>query len=158
MRKLILMIATAGGIGLVPIAPGTFGSALGVALWAGLAAAGTAASVFGWIALSCVAIWASGRAEQSLGRDDGRIVIDEVAGQLTALLLLTSCATIQHPASPGVQYASMEQCQNQHLQDSPGDCAKMIHQQATTQAVGVGATILVVLGYFALIGLILAGR
>jgi phosphatidylglycerophosphatase A len=59
-----------------------------VALWAGLAAGGTVASVLGWIVLACVAIWASGRAQQSLGPDDGRIVIDEVAGQLTALLLL----------------------------------------------------------------------
>lgn len=76
---------------------------------------------------------------------------------LLVVLLLTGCATVQHPNSPGVQYASMDQCINQHIQDSPGDCTKTIHQEATTQAVGVGATILVVLGYLALIGFIIAG-
>ena len=77
---------------------------------------------------------------------------------LALLMFTTACATVSHPNAPGVQYASMEVCQNQHIQDAPGDCAKTIHKEATTQAVGVGATILVVLGYFALIGLILAGR
>ena len=74
-----------------------------------------------------------------------------------ALLLVTGCATISHPNAPGVQYASMAVCQNRHIQDAPGDCTKTLHKEATTQAVGVGATILVVLGYFALIGLIIAG-
>jgi phosphatidylglycerophosphatase A len=88
MRKIVLAIATAGGIGLIPVAPGTVGSLLGVALWAGLAALGTAASLAAWVPLAGLAIWASGRAQRALGEDDGRIVIDEVAGQLTALLLL----------------------------------------------------------------------
>lgn len=74
-----------------------------------------------------------------------------------ALILFAGCATVQHPSSPGVQYSSLEQCYNQHLQDAPGDCAKTIHQEATTQAVGVGATILIVLTYLGLIALILAG-
>jgi len=50
----------------------------------------------------------------------------------------------------------MDQCQNQHIMDSPGDCAKMLHGEATKEAVGIGAVILVVLGYFALIGFIIA--
>jgi phosphatidylglycerophosphatase A len=85
---MVLAIATAGGLGFAPVAPGTFGSVLGVALWAGLAALGTAVSVAGWLAVSALAVWSSGRAQRILGADDGRIVIDEVAGQLTALLLL----------------------------------------------------------------------
>lgn len=72
-------------------------------------------------------------------------------------LMLAGCATVTHPASPGVQYSSMEQCQNQHLQDSPGDCSKMLHGEATKEAIGVGATILLVLSYLALVGFILAG-
>lgn len=76
---------------------------------------------------------------------------------LMIMLLLAGCATVTHPASPGVQYASIEQCQNQHITDAPGDCAKMLHGEATKEAVGIGATILVILGYFAVIGLILAG-
>lgn len=72
-------------------------------------------------------------------------------------VMLAGCATVTHPSSPGVQYASMDQCQNQHIQDSPGDCAKMIHGEATKEAVGIGAVILIVLGYFAVIGFIIAG-
>jgi phosphatidylglycerophosphatase A len=85
---MILAIATAGGVGRVPLAPGTFGSLVGVGLWALLAPAGTAVSLAGWGALLVLAVWSSGEAQQVLGLDDGRIVIDEVAGQLTALLLL----------------------------------------------------------------------
>ena len=73
------------------------------------------------------------------------------------VMILAGCATVTHPSSPGVQYASMDQCINQHIQDSPGDCAKMIHGEATKEAVGIGAVILVVLGYFALFGFIIAG-
>jgi uncharacterized protein YceK len=76
---------------------------------------------------------------------------------LLIAVMLAGCATVTHPASPGVQYASMDQCINQHIQDSPGDCAKTMHAEATKEAVGVGATILVVLGYLALIGFIIAG-
>lgn len=72
-------------------------------------------------------------------------------------VMLAGCATVTHPNSPGVQYASMDQCQNQHISDSPGDCAKMLHGEATKEAVGVGATILVVLGYLALVGFVIAG-
>lgn len=39
-----------------------------------------------WGALMAVGAWAAGEAERTFGRgDDGRIVIDEVAGQLLAL-------------------------------------------------------------------------
>lgn len=62
---------------------------MGVALFWPLAALGLpllAVTVAGVIALG---IWAAERAEQAYGRkDDGRIVIDEVAGQLLTLLPL----------------------------------------------------------------------
>jgi phosphatidylglycerophosphatase A len=88
MRKFVLAIATAGGIGHVPVAPGSFGAALGVLAWAGLASAGPRIELAGWLLALVLAVWASSRAQQWLGPDDGRIVIDEVAGQLTGLLLL----------------------------------------------------------------------
>lgn len=84
-------------------------------------------------------------------------LVEQVIAVVLVGLLFAGCATIQHPGAPGVQYPSMEVCQNQHLQDAPGDCTKTIHSEATKQAIGVGATILVVLGYLALVGLILAG-
>lgn len=88
MRKFVLAIATAGGVGLIPAAPGSFGALVGLALWVALAALALPASLALWAGLLALAIWSSGRAQQVFGEDDGRIVIDEVVGQLTALLLL----------------------------------------------------------------------
>jgi phosphatidylglycerophosphatase A len=86
---LALAVATGGGSGYAPIAPGTAGSAVGVLLFWPLAALGLplfAATVAGVTALG---IWAADLAERVYGRkDDGRIVIDEVAGQLLTLLPL----------------------------------------------------------------------
>jgi phosphatidylglycerophosphatase A len=82
-------VASGGGSGYAPVAPGTAGSAVGVLLFWPLAALGLplfAATLAGAIALG---IWAADVAERAYGRkDDGRIVIDEVAGQLLTLLPL----------------------------------------------------------------------
>jgi phosphatidylglycerophosphatase A len=90
-------IAVVGGCGLAPLAPGTVGALAGVvafvAVTSGLRAAGVSPSLSlavhgGLLLLLCVVgTWAAGRAERIFGRhDDGRIVIDEVAGQWVALL------------------------------------------------------------------------
>ncbi len=92
MRKFILFVATGAGTGYSPAAPGTAGAALGLVLWALLAAGlglPTAGLVLTFLVVSVLGVWAAGRAEPLLGRkDDGRITIDEVAGMLLALLLL----------------------------------------------------------------------
>ena len=75
-------------MGLIPAAPGSFGALVGIALWVGIAALSLPAAVGAWAVLLALSIWASGRAQQALGEDDGRIVIDEVAGQVTALMFL----------------------------------------------------------------------
>ena len=73
----------------MPFAPGTFGSIAGVGLWALLAGPGGAVLLLGTLVAVPVAIWAAGRAQLLWGsHDDGRIVIDEVAGQLLALSFL----------------------------------------------------------------------
>jgi len=54
----------------------------------GLAALSAPLAGGAWALILGLAIWSSGRAQTYLGEDDGRIVIDEVAGQLTALLFL----------------------------------------------------------------------
>lgn len=88
-----MAIATAGGAGFAPFAPGTFGAALGVVLYALLAAEGLALLVGVLLAVSALGTWAAGEAERVFGRhDDGRIVIDEVAGQLLGLLPLAVLA------------------------------------------------------------------
>ena len=94
-------IAVAGGCGYVPLAPGTAGSLaaailFGVACYGGTRSGGGEAgelplvlSVAGAIILAVCVIgtWASERAEMFFGRhDDGRIVIDEVAGQWITLV------------------------------------------------------------------------
>ena len=89
MRIFILALATGGGSGYSPVASGTVGSAVGLAVWAlvgGLEPLGFAAVCAGVIALG---IWAAGRAEKIFGgHDDGRITIDEVAGMLVSLASL----------------------------------------------------------------------
>jgi phosphatidylglycerophosphatase A len=90
MRNLILIAATGAGSGYVPLAPGTAGSLVGLGLAAGvrrLSGPGDAAIVALALLVLGLGIWSAGRAERILGeRDDGRITIDEVAGQLVALV------------------------------------------------------------------------
>jgi phosphatidylglycerophosphatase A len=104
-----LALATCG-VGNLPLAPGTWGSALGVGLyllfrWSALRflvsempnalTSQAFTSEFTSLLLALVVIvtafgiWAATRAEKLLGRKDpGAVVIDEVAGQLTAFLFV----------------------------------------------------------------------
>jgi phosphatidylglycerophosphatase A len=90
---LALSIATCG-VGYLPLAPGTFGSLVGVGMFLLLARviAGNAlvAVVLALIvAVTFAGIWAGTRIEQLFGRKDpGKVVVDEVAGQLIALFPL----------------------------------------------------------------------
>jgi len=80
-------IATAAGLGFGPWAPGTWGAA-GTALAFAFFLSGLGWLAYGAIvvAVTALGVWASGAAEQDFARhDDGRIVIDEVAGQLVTL-------------------------------------------------------------------------
>jgi phosphatidylglycerophosphatase A len=87
MRRLALLIATSGYIGFAPVAPGTAGSAAGVALFYLIRAVDVA-----WmepaliVALFAAGVWAAASAEQQLGvTDPGPVVIDEVVGMLISL-------------------------------------------------------------------------
>src|SRR5439155_1182668 len=89
---LALALATVGGVGRAPVAPGTLGSVVAAAFLPALAAlragscAGYAALLLGIVAL---AVWSAGRAEHMLeSRDHSDIVIDEVAGMVLAGLFL----------------------------------------------------------------------
>lgn len=86
-------IATCGGVGTIPLAPGTFGSIVGVILFIPLAREGPVPYVLVLLALCGAGVWASDRAEEVFAsKDDGRIVIDEVVGQLITLIpLLAFC-------------------------------------------------------------------
>ena len=86
---LALSIATCG-VGYLPLAPGTFGSLVGVGIFLLLAHANLLVIVVAILAITFAGIWAGSRVEQMSGRKDpGKVVVDEVAGQLIALFPLT---------------------------------------------------------------------
>ncbi len=92
-RGAAVWIATCGGVGYFPVAPGTAGSAVGVGLVAALGTIGVARPWFR-VLLICLALsifligaWAATEAEKFFGKPDpGYVVVDEVAGQLFALV------------------------------------------------------------------------
>jgi phosphatidylglycerophosphatase A len=85
---LAVLLATAGGAGYAPVAPGTVGSAVGA-----IAYLLTRHWPAGWqlaaaAAVTVAGVWAAGEAARHFGRHDpGQVVIDEVAGQWLTLLL-----------------------------------------------------------------------
>lgn len=79
-------IASGGGAGFAPLAPGTFGSLAGVVLGAALLYLGHGPLLLGTLLVSALGIWSVG---QVGGADDaGWIVIDEIAGQMIAIFAL----------------------------------------------------------------------
>src|SRR3954471_23543240 len=89
MPRLHTLLATWFGCGYSPAAPGTAGSAAGIAIaWALISLGGISPL---WlvpltVVMTPVAIWAAGATARDLGNEDpGLVVIDEVLGQwLTA--------------------------------------------------------------------------
>ena len=90
MDRLGVLCATCAYLGYVPIAPGTFGSALGLMLfWAvrSTGSAGVEAAVMA--VLFAVGVWSGTVAERHFrGVDPGPVVIDEVFGMLVTLAFL----------------------------------------------------------------------
>ena len=85
-NRIFMGLATGGGVGYMPFAPGTFGSLLGFVLYVGLAALSFTAYGAVVAVLGLMGVWASTEAEQLLGQKDASvIVIDEVVGILLAL-------------------------------------------------------------------------
>lgn len=85
-RALALAVGTGLGSGFSPVAPGTAGSLLGVALYLPCAAAGLPAVALAVALLLPVGVWAAGICGERYGaHDHRRIVVDEIVGQLIAL-------------------------------------------------------------------------
>src|SRR2546423_12306588 len=108
---LALALATCG-VGLIPLAPGTWGSAVGVAVYLALGRAGqttvdyvvtrgldlspqtfqtllTTALLSVVFSVSLAGTWAATRAEKLFGKKDpGAVVVDEVAGVVGGLLFV----------------------------------------------------------------------
>ena len=90
MRRLGLFIATCGYLGYVPIAPGTFGSAAGLAVFYAVRSTGSVSvELAAIVLLFAIGIWSGTVAEHHFGgTDPGPIVLDEVVGMLITLALL----------------------------------------------------------------------
>ena len=81
-----LFFATVAGVGYAPIAPGTFGSAAGLVVWALLPRTNAAQGAAIVLAFA-IGSWSGTVAEHHFGRvDPGQVVIDEVMGMLITLL------------------------------------------------------------------------
>ena len=87
--KLIKFFATAGYVGLIPKAPGTFGTLVAVPIAYVLARGGPNFYLVATALLIGFSIWVSEMHERSLGTHDSKqIVIDEVVGYLVAFAWL----------------------------------------------------------------------
>jgi phosphatidylglycerophosphatase A len=87
MNFIALALATALGAGYLPIAPGTFGSAVGLALWWLLPSSpGIQFTVIAVVFV--VGSWSGTIAERHFnGTDPGPVVLDEVLGMLVTLFM-----------------------------------------------------------------------
>jgi len=92
--KLAGWIATSGGVGLIPFAPGTFGALVGFLISYGLLffqIGNTEWNIIhtGLIVLSYFAgVWTVGELESEWGHDPSRVVIDETCGFWVSIMLV----------------------------------------------------------------------
>lgn len=85
-----LFIATCGYLGYVPVAPGTFGSAAGLLVYAAVRWSGVPALEIAVIVLLfAIGVWSSSVAEKHFGGvDPAPVILDEVVGMLITLALV----------------------------------------------------------------------
>jgi phosphatidylglycerophosphatase A len=90
MRRLAVFLATCGYVGYAPVAPGTFGSAAGLVVFALVRSSGSQVVELAVIVvLFAAGVWSGTEAEHHFGGvDPGPIVLDEVVGMLITLALL----------------------------------------------------------------------
>ena len=86
---LAIAIATAGGAGYFPVAPGTVGSAVGLILFYGVSRMPVLFQIAAVVFVSLIGVAAGSRVARRSGIEDpGIVVIDEVAGMWVSLLFL----------------------------------------------------------------------
>ena len=90
-----VFFATGGYVGYAPVAPGTFGSAVGLAVFAAVRASGsTFVEVAVILGLLAIGIWSAAAAERYFDRvDPSAVVMDEVVGMLITLAFLPVTVT-----------------------------------------------------------------
>ena len=89
LRRLGVFIATCAHVGYAPVAPGTFGSVVGLVIYYFVRRQASTAVELGVIAVILViGLWSATEAEHHFGGiDPGPVVIDEVVGMLITLAL-----------------------------------------------------------------------
>ena len=102
------LLATWFGSGLLPRAPGTWGSLAALPFAYGITAAGGPWALLAAAALAFLAgLWASGVYAATNGsHDPGQVVIDEVAGQWLTLVPLAATSRALDPLYYGVAFAA----------------------------------------------------
>lgn len=76
------------GVGYLPLMPGTFGSLVGIGVF--LLLGSLVLQLVGIVVITWAGIWAASRTERILRlKDPGKVVVDEVAGQMISLLPLS---------------------------------------------------------------------
>lgn len=76
-----LFFSTGGGAGLLPLAPGTWGTGVGIAVVWAIADWNSSARVLVWLALFVVGVWAAKVVDELMKTDDNQnTVMDEVVG------------------------------------------------------------------------------
>jgi phosphatidylglycerophosphatase A len=90
MNRVGLFIATCGYLGYVPIAPGTFGSAAGLAVFFAVRSTGSmGVELAAIVVLFAIGVWSGTLAEHHFGGvDPGPVVLDEVVGMLITLAFI----------------------------------------------------------------------
>ena len=90
MQRVGLFIATCGYLGFVPVAPGTFGSAAGLAVFFLIRSTGSMTlEVAAILVLFAIGIWSGTIAEHHFGGvDPAPVVMDEVVGMLITLVFV----------------------------------------------------------------------
>ena len=101
-----LWIAQGFGVGRIPVAPGTFGSLVGM-LWLGLLLMTRSLWLFaaGTIAGIALSVWLCDVAEKTLGqKDPGSVVLDEIAALPVCFFAWVTIRLCQTGSLPGFAY------------------------------------------------------
>jgi phosphatidylglycerophosphatase A len=103
LRSPVHLLAFGGGAGLAPVAPGTFGTLVGIPLWWLLAPFGPVVYGAAMLLLFGAGCWICGASARRLGMHDyGGIVFDEVVGYLVSAAPLLAAVP-----SPGGVWAGL---------------------------------------------------
>lgn len=89
LNRVAWLIATGGGTGISPVAPGTVGSAVALIIYYLLPVSGTSFAFFSLIlGATVIGIWATGAISTPADPDPGKAVWDEFVGMWITCLLL----------------------------------------------------------------------